>query len=139
MSRDERSDSIMATTTNQANLFDLECDGVHITYSTSSFAGPPQLSYSGPEGDLSFSGTEIETLSSALGTEVTVTLASVPDLHTITLTLLLPSFKLSGAEATFDTLAIKVTHRTTIAGPPEGAGESYEAIELHGVAQAVEF
>jgi hypothetical protein len=129
----------MDTATKQANQFELECDGVHITYSTSSFAGPPQLSYSGPDGDLNFSGTEIETLASALGTEVTVTLKSVPDLHTIALTLLLPSFKLSEGDATFDTLAIKVTHHTTIFGPPAGAAESYEAIELHGVAQSVEF
>jgi hypothetical protein len=130
----------MATATKQANLFELSCDGVSVTYSTSSFAGPPQLSYSGPEGELSFSGNDIETLSSALGTEVTVTLETVPDLHTITLTLLLPAFRLpAGGEASFDTLAIKSTHRMTIAGPPEGAQQTYEAIELHGVAKAVEF
>jgi hypothetical protein len=129
----------MAITTDQANRFELECDGVRVTYSTSSFAGPPQLSYTGPEGELSFSGSEIETLPSALGSEVTVTLESVPDLHTIALTLLLPSFKLTAGEATFDTLAIKVTHHTTIAGPPAGAGETYEAIALHGVAQSVDF
>jgi hypothetical protein len=129
----------MATATNQANRFELECDGVRVTYSTSSFAGPPQLSYSGPEGDLSFSGSEIELMPTALGTEVTVTLESVPDLRTVALTLLLPAFKLTDGEAAFDTLAITVTHHTTIAGPPAGAGESYEAIGLHGVAQAVEF
>jgi hypothetical protein len=130
----------MATATTQANLFELEDGAVRVTYSTSSFAGPPQFSYCGPEGDLSFSGNEIESMPSALGTEVTVTLESVPDLHTIALTLLLPSFKLAaGVDATFDTLAIKVTHHTTIAGPPAGAGESYEAIALHGVAKSVDF
>jgi hypothetical protein len=130
----------MATATKQANLFELSCAGIDVTYSTSSFAGPPQFSYSGPEGELSFSGDEIETLSSALGTEVTVTLDSVPDLHTITLTLLLPSFKLpASGESAFDTLAIKTTHLTTIAGPPEGPGEMYEAIALHGVAKSVDF
>ena len=130
----------MATATKQANLFELSCGGIDVTYSTSSFAGPPQLSYSGPEGELSFSGNEIETLPSALGTEVTVTLDTVPDLHTIDLTLLLPGFKMPAAgEAEFDTLAIKSTHPTTIAGPPEGADQSYEAIALHGVAKAVDF
>ena len=102
----------MATATKQANLFELSCGGIDVTYSTSSFAGPPQLSYSGPEGELTFSGSEIETLPSALGTEVTVTL---------------------------DTVAIKSTHPTTIAGPPEGADQTYEAIALHGVAKAVDF
>jgi hypothetical protein len=130
----------MATATRQANLFELSCDGVSITYSTSSFAGPPQFSYSGPEGERSFSGDEIETLASALGIEVTVTLEVVPDLHTIALTLLLPAITLpADGDADFDTLAIKSTHPTTIAGPPEGAQQTYEAIDLHGVAKAVDF
>ena len=130
----------MATATRQANLFELECDGVSITYSTSSFAGPPQLSYNGPEGQLSFSGNEIETLPSAIGTEVTVTLVRVPDLHTIALTLLLPSFNLpADGDTEFDTLAIKTTHLDSIAGPPEGPGQTYEAVALHGVARSVDF
>jgi hypothetical protein len=130
----------MATATTEANLFELECGDVHVTYSTSSFAGPPQLSYSGPEGDLSFSGNEIETMPTALGSEITVTLERVPDLHTIALTLLLPAFKLAaGVDAEFDTFAIKVTHHTTIAGPPSGAAQTYEAIELHGLAKSVDF
>jgi hypothetical protein len=71
----------MATATQGANLFELSCDGTQITFSTSSFAGPPQFSYSGPEGNPRFSGDDIDTLASALGTEVTVTLETVPDLH----------------------------------------------------------
>lgn len=123
-----------------ANLFELQCDDLQVTYSTSSFAGPPQLSYSGAEGDLSFSGNEIETQPTALGDEVTVTLESVPDLHTITFTLLLPSIRLDeDNDAEFATLAIKTTHHTTIAGPPSGAADSYEAITLYGVAKSVEF
>jgi len=130
----------MATATNTANLFELQCDGVQITYSTTSFAGPPQFSYDGPEGDLSFSGNVIETLESALGGEVTVTLESVPDLHTITLTLLLPSIRMpEDGDADFDTLAIKTTNHTTIAGPPTGPAQSYEAVTLHGVAKSVDF
>jgi hypothetical protein len=87
----------MATATQTANLFELSCEGTQITYSTSSFAGPPLLDYSGPEGHLSFSGNEIETL------------------------------------------AIKTTNRTTNAGPPAGAAQTYEPIALHGVAKSVAF
>ena len=130
----------MAIATTSANLFELSCDGTTVTYSTSSFAGPPQFSYSGPEGTLSFSGDQIQTQGTALGTEVTVTLESVADLHTITFTLLLPSFRLDeNGEAQFDTLAIKTTNHTTIAGPPVGPGQSYEAVALHGVARSVMF
>jgi hypothetical protein len=130
----------MAIITGEANLFELACDGTRVTYSTSSFAGPPQFTYSAAEGDFNFSGAQIDTASTALGTEVTVTIESVPDLRVVTLTLLLPSFRLPDSnEAPFDTLAIKTTRHETIAGPPEGAGASYEAIALHGVAKAVAF
>jgi len=130
----------MATATQTANLFELSCDGTQITYSTSSFAGPPQLHYSGADGDLSFSGDDIDTQATKLGTEVTVTLDVVPDLHTVTLTLLLPSFKLDAdLESEFETLAIRTTKHTTIAGPPAGPSRSTEAIALHGVAKSVAF
>jgi hypothetical protein len=129
----------MATATTTANRFELGCDGISITYSTSSFAGPPQLSYRGPEGELSFSGEEIQTQASALGTEVTVTLERVPDLRTLTLTILLASINLTADEATFETYAIKTTNHTTIAGPPAGPRQTYQAVALHGVAQHVEF
>jgi hypothetical protein len=130
----------MATTTQEANLFELSCDGTSISYSTTSISGKPLLQYNGPEGELSFSGDEIGTAATALGSEVTVTLETVPDLHTITCTLLLPSLRLpGGGESSFETLAIKTTAHTTIAGPPEGAGQSYESVALHGVAKAVDF
>ncbi len=130
----------MATTTQEANLFELSCDDTSITYSTTSISGKPLLHYTGPEGDLSFAGDDIDAAPTALGTEVTVMLATVHDLHTITCTLLLPSFRLpADGESPFDTLAIKMTAHTTIAGPPEGPGESYEPVALHGVAKAVLF
>ena len=130
----------MATATQTANLFELQCDGTQITYSTSSIDGRPRLSYSGPEGDLSFAGAEIDTQPTALGTEVTVTLETIADLRTVTATLLLPSFRLDADdESEFETLAIKTTSHTTIAGPPVGPAQTYEAIALHGVAKAVVF
>jgi hypothetical protein len=130
----------MAIATQTANLFELQCDDTQVTYSTSSVAGQPQLRYVGPEGDLNFSDDDIQTLASALGTEVTVTLETVPDLHAITFTLLLPAFKLdAGGESAFATIAIKTTNHTTIAGPPVGPAQTYEAVPLHGVARSVDF
>jgi hypothetical protein len=130
----------MATVTQTANLFELQCHDTQVTYSTTSITGKPQLHYAGPEGNLNFSGDEITTLASALGTEVTVTLESVPDLHTITFTLLLASFKLdAGGESAFETIAIKTTTHTTIAGPPIGPAQTYETVALHGVAKSIDF
>ena len=42
-------------------------------------------------------------------------------------------------DSEFDTVAIRTTNHTTIAGRPRGAGQSYEAVALHGVAKSVEF
>ena len=122
------------------NLFEFSYGETQISYSTSSFAGPPLFSYSGPKGEHSFSGEEIHTLSSALGTEVTVTLEAVPDLHTITLTVLLPGITLSpGDEESFESAGIFTTSNTTIAGPPAGVAQTYEIIALDGVAKLVNF
>ena len=130
----------MAQAGQPPNLFEFSCDGTQISYSTSSITGPPQFYYSGPKGEHSFSGDEIQTLSSALGTEVTVTLEAVPDLHTITLTVLLPAITLSpGDEESFDSAGIFTTSNTTIAGPPGGVAQTYEIISLDGVAKLVNF
>ena len=120
------------------NLFQISCEDTQITYSTSSFAGPPHFSYSGPKGEDSFSGEEIQSLGSALGTEHTVMLEAVPDLHTVTV--VLPDIRLSsGEEQSFHALGILTTNETTIAGPPAGAAQTYEVITLDGVAKLVEF
>lgn len=130
----------MAILTQQANHYTLSCHDTNVTYSTTSISGRPVLSYSGPEGDLSFIGDEIETVDAGLGTLVTVTLEAVPDLHTITFTIILPAIKLAEDEkAEFETFAIKTTHHTTIAGPPTGPAETYEPIGLHGLAEFLIF
>jgi hypothetical protein len=50
----------------------------------------PWGSYSGPKGGSSSSGDDVETLETALGTEVTVMLQDVADLHVVMLTMVLP-------------------------------------------------
>jgi hypothetical protein len=131
----------MAQATERPTLFDLTYGDTQISYSTSSITGEPRFTYSGPKGEHSFAGDdEIATLATALGTEVTVTLESIPDLHTITLTILIPDILVEpGGQAEFDTFGIFTTTATTIAGPPPGPAQTYEIIALHGVAQHVIF
>ena len=129
----------MAPDTAEANLFELSCSDTQITYSTSSFAGPPQFSYSGPKGDHQFSGDEIDVQESRLGTELTVPLQATPDLFLLTLTVVLPHVTANqGEEHSITSVGIFTTNHTTIAGPPP-VEQSYESIELHGVAKAVLF
>jgi len=139
MAQDTAASSIAAEQKQAANLFELSCSVTQITYSTSSFAGPPQLSYSGAHGAHSFSGEEIDTQSTALGTEVTVTLEAIPDLHTMTLTVVLPEVHTHrGEEQDVSGLAVFTTNHTTIAGPSP-VQRSYEVISLDGVANLVDF
>jgi hypothetical protein len=129
-----------AAPTERPTLFELTDDYTQISYSTSSITGEPRFTYTGPKGEHSFAGEQISTLETALGTEVTVTLESIPDLHTITLTLLIPDILLeAGGEAQFDTFGIFTTTATTIAGPPPGPAQTYEVIALNGVAKHVIF
>jgi hypothetical protein len=124
----------------QPNAFQLHGADLQVTYATSSFQGPPELSYTGPTGEVRFSGDEIRAAPSELGTEVTVTLASIADGGTTTLTILIPWIQLGeeGHES-FDTIAIETVNRTSIAGPPPGAEQTYAVSQLSGEARLVRF
>ena len=67
--------------------------------------------------DVTASGTEIAVERGPLGRLVTVTLESVPDLHTITATLVLPDLGgLSAPITPFRTVVVQTTNRTSIGG-----------------------
>ena len=127
---------------NQPNLFELTGEYARIlTYSTTSITGQPQFFYRDQQREFSFTGDDIRSLDSEIGTMITVTLEVIDD-HTLTLTLLLPRINLgAGKESAFSTLAILTTHLTSIGGPPltEGPLQTYEVVELEGTARHVEF
>ena len=135
----------MVTPNNEPNQFDLNGIGqntdVHITYSTTSFTGKPLFNYKDSNGTHNFSGADIRTLETEIDTMVTVTLETVPDLHTITLTLIVPDINLSDCATEFKTIAICTTHKTSIGGPNliKGALQTYAVIELQGTASSVVF
>lgn len=129
----------MAQETEAANLFEFTCSDTRITYSTTSFGGPPLFSYAGPKGDHNFSGDQIDAQHTRLGTEVTVMLESIADKLTLTLTVVLPDVRGKlGDEHSFATVGIFTTNHMTIAGPSPVA-QSYEIIALDGVAKIVVF
>ena len=132
-----------AKTNGPPNLFDLRDDRTRttISYSTSSIGGRPQFGYSDPRLQRSFQGSEIRTTHSEIGTLVSVTLESIPDLRTLTVTLIVPEINLERTEATFATTAILTTHRTSIGGPAlvKGAVETYRTISLQGTARVIQF
>jgi len=79
----------------QANLFELSGDYIQVTYSSSSFTGAPLLSYRDPSTNAQFSGRDIRSESTEIGDLLTVALEQIPDLRTVTFTLLLPIWKRS--------------------------------------------
>lgn len=129
-------------TLKEPNLYELSCDGVVLTYSTSSITGSARVYFRDGQREVDASGQEIRTISTELGTEVTITLEAVPDLHTVTLTLLVPDINLgTQSEVDLDAVAIETTQHTSIGGPALVAGvqQTYRVIALHGTAKDVDF
>lgn len=125
---------------NAPNRYDLRgaSAGVQITYTLSNVIGKSRLVYRGKPREKTFTGSDIRIAESELGTLVTVTLDQVPDLRTVTLTILLPTINLGGTSAVpFKTTAVRTTIRTSIAGPRllKGPIQSYENIALEGTAR----
>jgi hypothetical protein len=132
----------MAEDTQQANMFELSGGDTSVSHQSSSIAGTPQLAYTGPDGETrSFSGDDIASAQAALGSELTVTLESVPDLRTITFTLVLPQVSVSGYEqgVAIGAVGIVTARHTTIAGPGPGPEETYDVTVLEGTAMTVQF
>ena len=129
----------MAQQSAEPTLYELEGHDLYLTYSTTSIAGQSQFGYQGALGARTWSGNEIRTQQSELGTLVSVTLVPTVDATSVTLTVLIPGFNMGGQNTqSFKTLAIQATH----AGPDTfqvGARESYEVFHVHGTAQVVMF
>lgn len=125
----------------EPNLYDLKGHGVHVSYSTTSIAGVPLLTVEDRSGTHSFRGDQIRVQDTELGRLVTVTVETVPDLRSVSFSVLLPPFHLDGTEGELHTTAIRTTARTSIAGPRlvKGQVNSYEVVDLRGTAKAVAF
>lgn len=131
-----------ASTGGKANLFTFTGkNDTEIVYSVSSIEGKPQLTYRDSTRDLSFRGDDIAVTSSPLGSLVTVVLEVVPDLHTLTATVVLPDINLGDRQKVqFSTVVILTANLTSIGGPALVVGplQTYEIVPLEGIAQHIE-
>ncbi len=105
--------------TGQANQYEFASPAVSVFYSPSSFGGEAQLRYIlGARNPLDFSGDEIRVEQTEIGQLVSVTVAQVPDLKTVTMSLVIPDINLDAGEPTlFESRIIFTTNHTTIGGP----------------------
>jgi hypothetical protein len=108
----------------------------NLAQTLSTLSTAPQLYYSGPEGELTFTHDDIEHKQSRLGQLITVTL--VPNgSEQLDFTLILPIIYLAGQlEREFTTIAIKTKPMNTSSNPA-GAALTYEGFALRGVAEVV--
>lgn len=122
----------------EPNTFELGAYSTRITYATS-LGGQPQLHVENGGQVRDFGGAEIRCAVAEIGSLVSVTLESIPDLHVVTMTLVIPAVNLHDDEASFETHAIFTTHRTSIGGPAlvQGPLHTYEVRALRGVARFV--
>ena len=102
----------------------------------------PSLQYQGTEGTLSFSGSQVVTETTALGRMFTVTLNIVPDLRTLSFTVLVSTVAHSAGQASqaFDTIAIKSERHVSLQRTPTTAGAemTYTVVKMSGTATKVE-
>lgn len=123
----------------QANLFELSRGNIHVTYSTTSILGGPIFSYRDNQLSRSFRGEEICIQDTCLGQLVTVTLETIPDLRTVSFTLIVPIVTvMSQSTGTrIKVPGITTTTPTTIAGPLPGPQQLYSTVNLRGTAQFI--
>ena len=121
----------------QANLFELSRGAIHVTYSTTSILGGPIFSYRDDRISRSFRGNEVRIQDTEIGQLIIVTLESIPDLQTVTFSLLLPVVTVlpQSAGAHIRVPGITATAPTTIAGPPPRPQLLYILVNLRGTAQ----
>jgi len=117
-------------------------DDIQIVFSETGLTGRPRFDYHDETRNVAAEGDEIAVERGPLGRLVTITLESVPDLHTLTVTLVLPDLGgFSRPITSFRTFAVLTTNRTTIGGPEliTGPIQLYRVVRGDGTAQHVQF
>ena len=124
----------------QANLFELAYGSIQVTFSSTSITGRPLLSYRDHNLQLNFEGEEIDIRDTQIGQLITVTLETIPDLRTVTFTMILPLVNVmrqSGGIRVSVPGIRTITHTPLVPGP--GAEKTYATVNLEGTAQFVDF
>lgn len=132
------SGSAYALLSSQPSVYEMSGKDVQITFTRANARGLAELSYRAPRISKVFVGDEVRILRSEIGLQVTVTLYQVPDLKTVTATVLIPDINLEGDAAAFKTTLLNTTHKTSIAGPDLVVGQvqSYYSRSLAGKASS---
>jgi hypothetical protein len=111
-----------------------------VDYETTSFIGPPVLNLTqGPGPIRHFSGSQIRTLNTEVGTLVTVTTHITVDTGSTSFSVLIPAISLANISdhKTFETEAIVTSHSGPNSVPSTGVHEKYQFVPMKGEANFV--
>jgi len=112
-----------------------------VDYETSSFIGQPTLNLTQPPGHpiRHFTGSQIRTINTEIGTLVTVTTQITVDTGSTSFSVLIPAISLTAVSdhKAFTTEAIVTSHSGPISVPSAGVHEAYQFIPLKGEATFV--
>jgi hypothetical protein len=121
------------------NLYQLSGKQLNITYSTSGIDGKPHFSYQDLQQTLSFTGDQIRSVETEIGTLVSVTIRMTVDTGGSTFSLLLPRVNIPGEQSVpIQTVGTTTLHRFSIL-PINGQLDFYTVTRLHGSAARVFF
>jgi hypothetical protein len=122
------------------NFFELQGEGIIVSYATTGIAGEPQFSYQDANVSKSFRGGEIRVDKTEIGLLVNVTIALTVDSGSTDFSLLIPRINLRLFETVqISTIGITTIHRFSIIGPPHGQDDYYTSRVLSGPASFFEF
>ncbi|ABB75637.1 hypothetical protein SAMN05216403_1311 [Nitrosospira multiformis ATCC 25196] len=125
--------------TQTPNLYQLSGKNLNITYSTSGIDGKPHFSYQDLQQTLDFTGDEIRSVETEIGTLVSVTIRMTVDTGGTTFSLLLPRIHIPGEQTVpVQTIGITTLHRFSVL-PISGQRDFYTVTRLHGSAGRVFF
>jgi hypothetical protein len=125
---------------NQApNQYQFSGKHLHISYSTSGFDGRPHFTYQDQQRTLGFSGDEIRTAESEIGTLVTVTIRLSIDAGGTSFSIILPRVDIPGEQSiSVQTYGITTIHKFSPI-PMSGQRDFYTVTPLVGSASVVFF
>ena len=126
----------------EPNKFELQGYDIQITYSTTSFAGVPQFTFSGRGRELTFSGSDIKSEETGFGRSVTVLLENgAADAPVESLTVLLPFVQLSSSVNELPIQTVAIFSRTALFVIPTNPAQlqTYDTVNLSGTAKLVQF
>lgn len=123
------------------DLYQLQGGQIQVSYATSGIDGKPHLTYHDPHQSLSFTGDQIRTVKTEIGTLVTVTIRLTVDSGSTSFSVLIPTVNLgSTTQANISTEGITTVHRFSLVPALNlGQTETYSVVALTGTASFVVF